>query len=341
MNKKKVWTMLLKKTMLLLYFTGLLFSIPYDGNIIAESYSYLMKQNEEIGEATPEIEEAVHWMNQTDEDLIRTFGEPDRKDLSAYGYEWWVYTNHENYVYQFGVMDNRIETIYVIGDDQERASYEMLHEKYTFVAEVPYEQGESYYTFRLTQEDLERRPLAKADHDTFIQFYMDTFTDNLFAYRIISGNTLLTQRPYEIEYVGTLPEQPNLSEKDWAKVEEGMEQQIFDVTNVIRSQHELSPLKHDSNAQRTAYAHSKDMSKNNYFSHTSLNGDRLKERLEAEEVLYMHAAENIAAGYIDALSSMEGWLNSKSHRKTLLNSNYTHLGVGVYRFYYTQNFLHK
>src|SRR5699024_10859145 len=102
-----------------------------------------------------------------------------------------------------------------------------------------------------------------------------------------------------------------------------------------------SPLKHDSNAQRTAYAHSKDMSKNNYFSHTSLNGDRLKERLEAEEVLYMHAAENIAAGYIDALSSMEGWLNRHIDRKTLLSYSDTQVVVGVYRFYYTLNFFQK
>ncbi|MDY0396277.1 CAP domain-containing protein [Virgibacillus halophilus] len=38
---------------------------------------------------------------------------------------------------------------------------------------------------------------------------------------------------------------------------------------------------------------------------------------------------------------MQGWLNSKGHREALLNKDYTNLGVGVYKFYYTQNFLAK
>lgn len=67
----------------------------------------------------------------------------------------------------------------------------------------------------------------------------------------------------------------------------------------------------------------------------------LKERLASEEVYYLAAGENIAAQYPDAPAAMQGWLNSKGHREALLEDDYTHLGVGVYHFYYTQNFLQK
>lgn len=36
---------------------------------------------------------------------------------------------------------------------------------------------------------------------------------------------------------------------------------------------------------------------------------------------------------------VEAWLNSRSHRQTLLNAELTHLGVGVYKRHYTQNFI--
>ncbi|MBR3119412.1 MAG: CAP domain-containing protein, partial [Oceanobacillus sp.] len=43
----------------------------------------------------------------------------------------------------------------------------------------------------------------------------------------------------------------------------------------------------------------------------------------------------------DAPAAMEGWLNSEGHREALLSNDYTHIGVGVHRLYYTQNFLGK
>ncbi|MGK0698226.1 CAP domain-containing protein [Priestia flexa] len=51
------------------------------------------------------------------------------------------------------------------------------------------------------------------------------------------------------------------------------------------------------------------------------------------------AGENIASNYTDGPAAVEGWLNSEGHRKALLNNDFTHLGVGVYEKFYTQNFI--
>jgi len=289
----------------------------------------------------------VNWIGKSKEELTAVFGKPKRKDKSAYHYTWWIYTDHNNYVYQFGVENEKIETVYVIGDHLKSEpvatgqTYEELNRKFSFQNEVPYENELSSYTFRLTQEDMETRPLIKINDHVFMQLYFDTFTNKLSSFRVMTADTLLTQRPYEIEYRGDLPEQPDLSDEQWEEVERGMEQQIFDITNVMRNIHGVSVLEWEQSAQSVAYSHSIDMAINDYFSHTSLNGDGLKERLDAKDVFYITAGENIAAGYIDALSAMEGWLNSEGHREALLSEDYTHLGVGVYKLYYTQNFLEQ
>jgi uncharacterized protein YkwD len=55
-------------------------------------------------------------------------------------------------------------------------------------------------------------------------------------------------------------------------------------------------------------------------------------------ITYASAGENIAYGYGNDILVMDGWINSAGHRQNLLYDHFTHLGVGVYDGYYTQNF---
>ncbi|RDW17947.1 CAP domain-containing protein [Oceanobacillus chungangensis] len=287
------------------------------------------------------------WVGGSIERLIDKYGEPIRRDTSAYGYEWWVYTDYQTNYIQFGIKNNQIETIYATGNSltDERASvgqsFTSLDEKFSFNNEVSFNEGFSTYTFKLTNDELKMRPLVKLNDNVFAQFYFDTFTNQLSSIRVLTADILLKHRPYQLHYRGDLPEEPHLTVGEWEKIEAGMEQQVFDITNVFRDQQGLEPLQWDVPVAEVAFSHSKDMEENNYFSHDSLNGDGLKERLAVEEVIYVAAGENIAAEYTDAPAAMEGWLNSEGHREALFNKEYTHLGVGVYKLYYTQNFLAK
>lgn|SRR5690625_2331198 len=277
--------------------------------------------------------------------LTQEFGEPERKDLSVYGYTWWVYPNIDGYI-QFGLDENdQIETIYARNRDipieeiSDEQSYDQIHHVLSFENEVKYRNGLSSYTFYLTKEDLLERPLTHINDDVFIQFYFDKFTRSLSSYRILKADTLLKHIPYEVKYSGKLPEKPQLSDQQWEEIDRGMEQQIFDVTNIIRKENHLETVKWENDLHEVAFMHSKDMANHNYFSHDGPEGDGLKERLETKAVFYQSAGENIAAQYPDGLAAVEGWLNSQGHREALLDEAYTHLGVGVYRLYYTQNFI--
>ena len=157
---------------------------------------------------------------------------------------------------------------------------------------------------------------------------MDKFTGTLSSIRLMDAPTLIKIRPYELVYRGNLLDQKNV-EKDEEKLEHDNEKQIFELTNIIRTRYHIEPLKWDEKTAQVAFNHSIDMYENEEISHTSKKYEELSDRLDEGEVAYKTAGENIAANYIDAPAVVEGWLNSKDHRESLLNKDFTHIGVGV------------
>ncbi|MFA9557331.1 CAP domain-containing protein [Evansella sp. AB-rgal1] len=302
------------------------------------------KQSSEKGRE-PEKEEisGIHsFVGMEIAEIQAEYGEPDRVDVSSYGYDWWIY--HTPIYIQIGVSDGMVVSVYTndpladtayisIGD-----SYETVGEYFSFTEEVTLTGSFNSYRFELKAEDVLMRPLAPIS-DIWIQFYFDTVTRELSSIRFIDQATLLLHRPYSIVYRGSLPEAPQLSDDEWEMVQEGQARQIFDLTNLIRKKHNLSALEWDDTTADVAYLHSEDMKVNDYFSHSSPTYGELKDRFQAGEISFQLAAENIAANYVDGIEAVEGWLNSEGHRVNLLDERFTHLGVGVYRNYYTQNFM--
>ncbi|MDA6131258.1 CAP domain-containing protein, partial [Escherichia coli] len=69
-------------------------------------------------------------------------------------------------------------------------------------------------------------------------------------------------------------------------------------------------------------------------------------RMQADEVSFMVAGENLASGQFSSIFAHEGLMNSLGHRKNILRADYEFLGVGVAfnsksQPYYTENFYAK
>lgn len=277
------------------------------------------------------------------EAVLQMYGEPSRVDLSAYDYSWWIYPRENSYV-QIGIEEDHVVTVYFIGEDVLTPlfyigqPYEEINDTFTFQEQVSFNVKSNSYQFNLSEEELTTRPLLKIDH-VFIQLYFDTFTNKLSGIRYLDGNTLVKHRPYSVVYRGELLEANPLSGTEWRQVEKGVSLQILDITNEIRKRHQLNKLEWDDETSIVAFHHSEDMRINEYFSHTSPSHGELKDRLKKQGIFYQLAGENIAAKYVDAIAVVEGWLNSEGHRVNLLHEDFTHLGVGVYERYYTQNFI--
>src|SRR5699024_11509074 len=72
-----------------------------------------IKSNQEEKEVLPFFEgDLFSYIGKNSEKLIDDLGDPDRKDMSAYGYTWWVYTDEESTYMQFGVEDDEVVTIF-------------------------------------------------------------------------------------------------------------------------------------------------------------------------------------------------------------------------------------
>lgn len=66
------------------------------------------------------------------------------------------------------------------------------------------------------------------------------------------------------------------------------------------------------------------------FSHTRPNGTSCFTVLNENGIVYSTAGENIAAGYGDPASVMNGWMNSEGHRANILNGSFGQVGIGYY-----------
>ena len=109
------------------------------------------------------------------------------------------------------------------------------------------------------------------------------------------------------------------------------EGRLIFLMNQTRAKAGLRPLKHSRLLGEVARAHSHEMSAGNFFSHTNPAGWGPKERLEREGFAWKAFGENIGCGQDSPEKILLTWMNSASHRETILDPIYTKVGIGLVR----------
>src|SRR5699024_945500 len=209
--------------------------------------------------------------------------------------KWWIYEDEDNY-FQIGIEDNIVVTIFAIAEDnllkpfEIGISYNELNNQFPFDNEITHESTWKKYVFQLSDGDLATKPLIQLTNDLYFICYFDQFTKKLSSIRLVTTDVLLKQRLYDMEYRGTLPKQIDLSREEWRQVESGIEQQIFTITNIYRKRHGLSTLSYDEAVAEVAFGHSLDMAERSYFSHDSLEGKTVGDRLKEANIPYRVSA---------------------------------------------------
>jgi uncharacterized protein YkwD len=117
-----------------------------------------------------------------------------------------------------------------------------------------------------------------------------------------------------------------------------VENLIWGLTNDIRRQHGLSPVKQEAALSTVSQAYSMDMLNRHFFSHTNPEGLTAGERLKPfcpgsvygwGENIWKGSNYSIFDHESLARSIINSWMSSSGHRQNLLNPDYTHMGVGV------------
>jgi uncharacterized protein YkwD len=111
----------------------------------------------------------------------------------------------------------------------------------------------------------------------------------------------------------------------------GIESNVVSRLNQIRSAHGLSHLGYSPVLANAAAVHSADMSRHNFFSHTSGNGRPWFARVRSfvhgrhkiGETIAWVSGGNVAARVVSA------WMQSPEHRATLLDASFCRIGVAL------------
>lgn len=117
------------------------------------------------------------------------------------------------------------------------------------------------------------------------------------------------------------------------------EQLILQKINEVRVANSLEPLEWDPVLAKAARAHSEDMAKRHYFSHTTPKGLEPWDRAIRAGYGSRYVGENLfMLAFVDATytpekvaeETVKSWFNSEGHRRIMLSPEWREAGIGIY-----------
>jgi len=104
---------------------------------------------------------------------------------------------------------------------------------------------------------------------------------------------------------------------------------LISLTSKQRESLGVQTLKENSKLAEAALLKAENMMKEDYFSHQSPEGISPWYWFKEAGYNYKFAGENLAIGFLDSEELNTAWLDSPSHRRNLLDPNYTETGIAV------------
>jgi uncharacterized protein YkwD len=128
----------------------------------------------------------------------------------------------------------------------------------------------------------------------------------------------------------TAPSEPGTESAVVAVSGSPVEQAIVDLTNLERTREGLSTLRMEPRLSRAAQLQAEQMARTGRLDHVLADAQypRPEDRLAAAGYPWQAYAENLAFGYSDARTAVEGWMNSPGHRANIVGTAYTEIGAG-------------
>lgn len=124
-----------------------------------------------------------------------------------------------------------------------------------------------------------------------------------------------------------------------------VDQAIVDLTNQERIRQGLATLRMEERLSQAARLHAEQLVRAGHLDHVLPDAQypRPEDRLAAAGYPWQAYGENLAFGYPDARSAVDGWMNSPGHRANIVGTAFTEIGAGHARdangrIYYAQVF---
>lgn len=109
------------------------------------------------------------------------------------------------------------------------------------------------------------------------------------------------------------------------------EARIFNLINTERRHQGLQPLEYNPQLDEMARIQAQNMARFQKMAHVLPQASlpTLTDRARHVGYPFGRLAENVALGYPDAHTVVQGWMNSKGHRTNILNSDVVETGIGI------------
>ena len=107
-----------------------------------------------------------------------------------------------------------------------------------------------------------------------------------------------------------------------------MAKEVIRLTNIERRKYGLTELKYHAKLQQAAMTRAKELEIK--FAHERPDGSDIG-TAAFEAGVGNPGGENIGAGFTKPEAVVKAWMDSDGHRTTMLQSHYTHIGVGYYK----------
>lgn len=172
---------------------------------------------------------------------------------------------------------------------------------------------------------------------------------------LLSGCEAIQQLSPTLPEFPDLPSLPNLKPVPQQQTEPTpvqsastaeMEAQVREQINAIRQKQGLSSLRSNEKLAEVARRYSQRMAEQNFFDHTSPQGDTMVDRVQSANIFYFVLGENLFTSTNipqPVPAAVEGWMNSPGHRKNILRPEYRETGIGIWQkgstYYFTQLFM--
>jgi len=104
---------------------------------------------------------------------------------------------------------------------------------------------------------------------------------------------------------------------------------IISLVNKARNIQGVESLSESAKLDKVAADKLQDMVENKYFAHTSPEGKNPWYWFGKNKYNYEYAGENLAIDFMTAEKQHEAWMKSETHKKNILNPNFTEIGVAV------------
>lgn len=118
-------------------------------------------------------------------------------------------------------------------------------------------------------------------------------------------------------------------------------EKVVDLINETRVQNGLSKLKQDEKLMKAAQVRAKELEEKPELGHERPNGESFLTVLSDNAIKHCGACENLVKERKTPASVMTWCMEDSGKKATILDSGYTHIGVGYYNDYWVQLFIKK